>query len=95
MRFDHHRYADTAILLSASNEFIDMWDGDDLGDLLLLTSLAGVSIFPDDILESNKKANESCLDNPAFLVWLTTNRGRSQRRPKARFQNRSNPKILK
>eukprot|EP00808_Paulinella_micropora_P026172 g22064.t1 len=30
MRFDH-RYADTAILLSASNEFIDMWDGDDLG----------------------------------------------------------------
>eukprot|EP00808_Paulinella_micropora_P027069 g64028.t1 len=43
MRFDHHRYADTAILLSASNEFIDMWDGDDLGDLLLLTSLAGIS----------------------------------------------------
>eukprot|EP00808_Paulinella_micropora_P030837 g74989.t1 len=36
-------YTDASILLFSSTEHIQLWDGDDLGELLLLTSLAKLS----------------------------------------------------
>eukprot|EP00808_Paulinella_micropora_P029273 g38483.t1 len=43
MIYKHHLPADVSILLFSSTEHIQLWDGDDLGELLLLTSLAKLS----------------------------------------------------
>eukprot|EP00808_Paulinella_micropora_P010175 g38703.t1 len=43
MIYKHHLPSDASILLFSSTEHIQLWDGDDLGELLLLTSLAKLS----------------------------------------------------